>query len=301
MPLDEVARPNFDSYLGYADNADQNDCIPMELRIRVHVRAQAPGTYRFLATIPAEDDPARTVRRNTEMTISEWQPSDVETFKNRFRDDVYGAWDGKLWLRHSGPMTYEQRRQTLHNWNIRCRVRLTYVDNASDAQLCVLMLFRPTGPKEWRFRNNCVLGGATPPRSWLRDGPNPTDMFIRSNVVGVNRTRNLLASDAPIPASCTEPGHAEAIGCTDFEQNTAAHEFGHYLGLDHACAGAGGLNSSAQYCALGTIQEQRSLMAVGNDIRPAHAWPWSHRLRLHNYHAGFTWRGLTRAPPRHRG
>ena len=97
-------------------------------------------------------------------------------------------------------------------------------------------------------------------------------------------------------ASSDTPNQSGLHTC---HQNTLAHEFGHYLGLSHTCAAGGGLNSSAQYCEGGTMEQLDSLMAIGNDIRPAHAWPWRHRLPRHHYLTQYSWRGRTSAPPRH--
>lgn len=62
-------------------------------------------------------------------------------------------------------------------------------------------------------------------------------------------------------------------------QVPAVHELGHYLGLDHVAAG-----TSTPYGAPGTWQNS-DIMGAGMRLEAWHAWPWLHRLRLHEVSA----------------
>lgn len=81
-------------------------------------------------------------------------------------------------------------------------------------------------------------------------------------------------------------------------QNTAAHEFGHYLGLQHTCYVDGAPStdrcSTSEYCGGGRRDQLANIMAVGNEHSADHARPWIERLAAHGYMRHISWSGALR-------
>jgi hypothetical protein len=78
-------------------------------------------------------------------------------------------------------------------------------------------------------------------------------------------------------------------GSQPFTQNVLAHEFGHYLGLNHTCRGLRGVqeNSEDEYCRGRTYAEMNNRMSYGTVLDPTrHAQPWIARLVDHQYDPG---------------
>ncbi len=78
----------------------------------------------------------------------------------------------------------------------------------------------------------------------------------------------------------------------------ALHEMGHYLGLNHVDHGHGD-----GYGAVGSYQAG-DIMGRGTRLDAWHAWPWKHRLPVHQivaapialYPRGLEWRGSVGRP-----
>ena len=68
-------------------------------------------------------------------------------------------------------------------------------------------------------------------------------------------------------------------------QEVAAHEFGHFLGLDHVALGSPQCpatgNSNGQACYGATVWQRGDLLGWGNRVEGWHSTPWATRLQRH--------------------
>lgn len=73
-------------------------------------------------------------------------------------------------------------------------------------------------------------------------------------------------------------------------QSVFAHEFGHYLGLNHPFPGAGGGNGDLAEYGVGMNNRQMFyyIMGVGGDMIPRVTRPWRTQLAHHNYFSNST-------------
>jgi hypothetical protein len=73
-------------------------------------------------------------------------------------------------------------------------------------------------------------------------------------------------------------------GAEGHRQEVAAHEFGHYLGLDHVAVGFPGCppsNTNAGPCYGVTVHQRGDLLGMGDRVEAWHSTPWLRRLPRH--------------------
>lgn len=192
----------------------------------------------------------------------------IQAFKDAFQASVHSTWNDQLWLRPA-------RRTRRSIPGIRCGVSLDWTHLASEAQLRILMLNQPqapanTHPDAVEFRAFCSRS----------ENPRNADIVID------------FPANQSFDVTFTLP--TSNHGRQRITQNYAAHEFGHYLGLEHTCAGGPVVaNSNEAYCFGRSRGMQRNVMAFGGLVQPEHADPWRDRLRLHHHHCGLTWQRNT--------
>ena len=191
-------------------------------------------------------------------------------FKAAFIASVNEHWNGKLWIGTSVPSSLDP---------ISCAVQLQFVDNATHAHLHMAMLHNPqpaSGPTV-AFRSNCNLAGRSNTNADDMDLAFPLNGSASHTVFDVER-RRMPTSDR---------------GEQPFTQNTAAHEFGHYLGLNHTCFSAATSNAAADYCHERSQALQDRVMSLGNVVTGVEGQPWLDRLRRHHYHNDVSWYAFT--------
>jgi hypothetical protein len=254
---------DYDSRLGIHD-PPVGGSIPLTFSIRVFLDPYPGSTYQF----------AIVGSNNLQtMNVVPGARAPIPALRDEFRRVVLSHWDDQIWLYPPVPrpgLSY-----------VKCRIALSFVDNAAASQLTVRVLYHPSGRgyADWRDR------------AWhYAPATARNDMYLaydRRNGFAIDEHRTLTSSDG---------------GSSSYLQNTLAHEFGHYLGLPHTCLNmAGGppgvFGADAEYCIGRTHDEMLDVMAVGNIVRGWHGQPWVARLRRHQYHNNLTWKGSTTRPP----
>ena len=213
------------------------------------------------------------VQGNVTYTCRAREATTVDNFKLAFPAAIEEHWNQpELWI-----------SPTLPDPNIaplRCRVEISFVRDFRHANCAITLLYEPTpaqGQRNINFRSFCAIGGRT--------NVDFEDMVVAYNLLNAGR-----ADDSDWIRRRETSDHDEP---QDFTQNLAAHEFGHYLGLNHRCFSPATANAAADYCAGRRHELMDNMMSIGNTLTPAHGEPWASRLRRHHYHCDRTWVGST--------
>lgn len=131
--------------------------------------------------------------------------------------------------------------------------------------------------------------------------PAHSHFFIR--VRRLHESETSFQSDMRVGGGCKAIVDDGMLDHLDLEpkpvtgQLGAVHEFGHYLGLNHVAYGSDTPYGNNPY-------QRGDIMGAGTRLEGWHAWPWKHRLRLHqtfrppmNAHPpGVEWTGTTVRP-----
>lgn len=207
-------------------------------------------------------------------------PQIRQNFEAAFIDSINAHWHNKIWLELVLPDPTIDPLQ--------CGVEIEFVQQLSQAHLNMKMLCSPNpvavpGRQPIPFRSFCYRSGRAPIHQ--------EDMVIAYPANGASNASAFSVTRNNVPT--TDEGLATIT------QNTAAHEFGHYLGLRHRCFSPITSNAAADYCTGLTRALQENMMAVGNVLTTAHGDPFVLRLRRHHYHNERAWMGnpQTQRPP----
>jgi len=204
-----------------------------------------------------------------------WNQTERNASRDHFQDRIYHHWNGPLELRptHGAHADLACRIElhfvaTDHN-PVHLRVRVLNRPHATSIVQSPGAVPIPNQANEVAFRASC----------WATRPPGQFDMNLNwQGNGGWDHLRNVPRPDGSI--------------ATGIPQNTVAHEFGHYLPLDHTCqvpgADIGWCASvdphASAYCEYRPEHQFRSIMALGNDIWGEHGVPWRNRLlNLHHY------------------
>jgi hypothetical protein len=291
-PEGQDGRDHF-CYSTIGSEPDSWGLLPLTLHMRVFI--EAPSTYTDRLTVdrdrnlnPLTDSRGRRTTRteSTTYTCASMPESAKRNFFNAFQASVDHIWNEKLWLG-----TRRRTRRGIRG--LRCHVELERVTNASQAhvRVCVLYRYNPPAnchPDTRQFRAFCDRLGGT-------QNPSRADIVIDYPAPG--GTESGQAGDFDTTRMLPTSNHGDEV---TFRQNTVGHEFGHYLGLAHTCAGEGRANGDAEYCDGRSRGRQRHIMAVGNAVHRGHARPWLNRLPRHHHSCELAWRPHTNRerPPR---
>jgi len=294
------------SYDSRLHDADDN-CRMLELTVRTHVVFATVG-QRF----------SRNTRSHPTATQA-WTSTEQNHFKTMFRRGIHDIWNNKLWLCYEQPTADEDKK------DVKCGVTIDYVSDsrtpALEGGVHLRILVMKTNSPDARSR--CVIGGAATARGEYdpdsderqfnrtreQDGEarpgrartatdrdidmylNCDDDYTGNSVDELERhfTRDHRSAGAREPAW---PSRSERRSLP--MQRAFAHEFGHYLGLDHQCMRT---NPRDPYCRNQSTAQRISLMALGERIYRYHAYPWLNRIQRpaarpgvsHEYYLGTTW------------
>ena len=219
---------------------------------------------------------AGTVTYNCEPTVA-GPTGTIANFQRSFRQSIENHWHNKLWIWTALPDPNIQPLQ--------CGVEVTFVSSQSQSHCHITLLLDPrpaAGQQDVGFRPFCHRAGVS-------------NVAISDMVIWYPALNGGAASDLESQFRATTSDQGEQ----PFEQNFAAHEFGHYLGLRHRCFSPGTANADADYC-IGLRRElMENVMSVGNTLNGSSALPWATRLRRHHYHCDRTWVGHTSRPVHH--
>jgi hypothetical protein len=299
----------FDSSIGAFSDGRR----PFTLHIRGYCRAHPPGTAVFGDSDMNGNPVQHTVQ------IEPMTPSEITSFQNAAQQDVYDIWNDKLYL-----VAPDITRGFVNLTQpipppLACRVEIEWVDSAQGAHLHILLLKATDmqGNVSTLPRSNCQLGGAdwwADAFAFLGGSGNEVDMSMHTFQAGQQQLNAKhiepggcaqLQLDTRPPANgevqttCTQPqcGHTVLA----LYQTVFAHEFGHYLGLEHVCAGQGHvLNSAGEYGEGHGADAIRDIMGCGNTVTPRVGTIWQQQLQAHGYFPQYAWEPTTRTPPRER-
>ncbi|MBZ0117546.1 MAG: hypothetical protein K8H88_11150 [Sandaracinaceae bacterium] len=248
------------------------------LNIRVMVRVEDP---MVVATpdclIPS--GPRMRPQVRTTYTGEPMSAADLTRFKEEFAASIETHWNRKFQL---VPLNGDAPPLT-------CLVKVEFTEQSGEAQMFVRTIKNPTlrttnrthGP-ERRYPN---AGRQLRFRACCANVPWGDDMTIDWNGMSWDFLHDVT----------------DAAGNTiRIPQNTVAHEFGHYLGLDHSChvpssTAVGWCASPSpdqpdEYCRGTTEEEMNRMMACGNRLVAENGTPWQQRLAAeHHYRCGAGW------------
>ena len=287
---------------------------------RLHVRGfcslHPPGN----TTIPDQNSAGEPVQRTVEILAI--TPDEVQAFQRGATRDIETVWNGKLFLEAMDiSRGYAHLRHPVPP-PLECRIELEWVDTPQQAHLHVQLLKAVsvgTGRRSSDPRSNCKFGGA----NWFQDlwaqlGGNAgeVDMVMHLHQAGGYQWNHAHLG----PGTCAGPQYPRSVADTTSDpvepmqpttvrcqrcqtpavvltQTVFAHEFGHYLGLRHVCAGVGHApNSSGEYGDRQGLDKIQDIMGAGDVVTARVATPWEQQLHRHGYFPQYTWRGTTEAP-----
>lgn len=267
----KVFNVDYDSYLGYPD---QYNRTPFQLTLKVHLTRMVPPKNHTYGTI--HDNAGKK-----DIKYQAWTDADWETYKSDLKSEVEKQlnWPRlQLYLlpqiRGREKMSkiqfmYFQNKSPKQNKNtpyVVCGVWIDLVDDKSKAHVAFQVLREKTGEPDFRSYDAQVVGG--------QDYGTLTEREV---------------SRWATPNSEIDPRYGT-------QQNTAAHELAHVLGLDHINSKDPGCKDPGDLICYGKpgTDDFWNLMGHGNRITPANSPPWVKRIPLHAQ--GLSWSVNTKRP-----
>lgn len=189
--------------------------------------------------------------------ILRWEDHQWEEFRRSFWRNVRGFFRERFWLvppRGYAELDWPDAHPT-HRPNVKCGLTLWLHDR----------------PEHARIGINCV---------------NPVPgQWITSNMGREDRLGELNAEDVMPQINEVKPGYPEV-----HVQETAMHEMGHLLGLDHVAFGHAQCTEDGNGAACYGVKawQRDDLMGLGSRVELWHSWPWRNRIRYHTGVGGWT-------------
>lgn len=249
------------------------------LHIRAFCDPYPPGIHLF-EDVDAAGHPTQVSTRIHSLTDQE-----IADFKTAAVADVNRVWNDKLWM-----TAVDISRGYAHLTHplpppLECRIDLTWVNSAQEGHLHIQLLKSATSLP----RSNCHLSGANwhmDANAWFGGHGNAVDMVMHTHQAG-HQQRN---------SARVWPGNPHREHAS---QSVFAHEFGHYMGLQHPYAGRGPrAGSDEEYGEdQGNPLAIQDIMGMGELVTPRVGTPWARQLPDHGYFPQFPWTVISEAPP----
>ncbi len=284
------------------------------LHVRAFCNPHPPGHHTF----PDHRSDGSPISQ--EVNIEPLSNAEISEFQRLAKQQVEDVWNNKLWLcvrdgifRVYGPPAFPVPPP------LQCHIDLRWVSRVQDAHLHIQLLKATSmaGQETDLPRSNCIIGGANWGQdAWAFLGGYGSEVDMKMHMLQALRFQENFAHE--FPSRClrptaprgtfttqsstpTAPRHAHCTQCAErgiaLTQRVFAHEFGHYLGLNHVCTRAGrAANSNAEY---GEGQGQEAIqdvMGMGDVVTARVAAPWLQQLSEHRYFLQWGWVGTTERP-----
>lgn len=261
------------------DEVNNNHCRSVLDRgantLTLHVRCSVQAVSTYVDHPPG-------VRGSVTYTCRPLDSTTVDNFKRAFPAAIREHWHNRLWI---APVLPDPNIAPLQ-----CGVEVTFVNSGQNPHCRITLLYEPEpapGERNIPFRSFCYNGG--------HSNVQHEDMVIAYKLINAGR-----ADDFDWTNSREAEDGGELV-FAPFTQNLAAHEFGHYLGLNHRCSSPLHANGAADYCHRRQHELVDNMMASGNRLSAGHGQPWASRLRRHHYHCDRGWVPNTEPMRHHAG